>query len=111
MRFENRRWLVIPTSIIDDIDFDEVHESNKDSLRKSIDESKAFVKYEVNIVEETTTETVVDAEDPDVEYTVTTDAGTYGRPSIYDEAYTEYNHADILALLATSEWSLTETPE
>ena len=52
MRFENRRWLVIPTSIIGDIDFNQVHESNADSLRKSVDETLTFVKYEVNIVEE-----------------------------------------------------------
>ena len=111
MRFENRRWLVIPTSIIDDIDFNEVHESNEDSLRKSIDESKTFIKYEVNVVKETTTETVVDAEDPNLEYTVTTEAGTYGRPSVYSEDYTEYNHADILDLLATEDWTLNENPE
>jgi|TARA_R110001592_G_scaffold354482_1_gene654170 uncharacterized Rossmann fold enzyme len=111
MRFENRRWLVIPTSIIDDIDFNEVHESNEDSLRKSIDESKTFIKYEVNVVKETTTETVVDAEDPNLEYTVTTEAGTYGRPSVYSEDYAEYNHADILDLLATEDWTLNENPE
>jgi hypothetical protein len=50
MKFENRRWLVIPTSVIDDIDFNEVHESNVDSLRKSLDDTLTFVKYEVNIV-------------------------------------------------------------
>jgi predicted ATP-dependent endonuclease of OLD family len=110
MRFENRRWLVIPTSIIDDIDFNQVHEPNAESLRKSIDESKTFVKYEVNVVEETYTETHLNPETGE-EVTNTTEAGTYGRPSIYSEDYTEYNHADILALLATAEWSSTETPE
>jgi hypothetical protein len=102
MAFENRRWLVIPTSIIDDIDFNQVHEPNAESLRVSIDGLETFIKYEVNVVEETYTETIVDAENPDLESTVTVEAGTYGRPSIYDEAYTEYNHADILALLATA---------
>ena len=104
MRFENRRWLVIPTSIIDDIDFNEVHESSVDSLRKSIDESKTFVKYEVNIVDETYTEITTNAETNE-EVTYTINAGTYGRPSIYSEDYTEYTHADILALLATEEWT------
>lgn len=104
MRFENRRWLVIPTSIIDDINFSQVHESNVDSLRKSIDESETFVKYEVNIVDETYTETFINAETSE-EGTNTINAGTYGRPSIYSEDYVEYNHADILALLATEEWT------
>ena len=104
MRFENRRWLVIPTSIIGDIDFNQVHESNADSLRKSVDETLTFVKYEVNVVEETYTETFQDIETGE-EVTNTIEAGTYGRPSIYNEDYTEYTHSDILALLATEEWT------
>ena len=103
-RFQNRRWLVIPTSIINDIDFNEVHEVNVDSLRKSIDESKTFIKYEVNIVDETYTESFTNAETNE-EGTNTINAGTYGRPSIYSEDYTEYTHAGILALLATEEWT------
>lgn len=103
-RFENRRWLVIPTSIIDTINFNEVHESSVDSLRKSIDESETFVKYEVRVVSETYTETYEDIETGE-EKTNTIEAGVYGRPSIYSEDYTEYNHADILDLLATEEWT------
>ena len=76
-RFENRRWLVIPTSIIDDIDFNQVHESNADSLRLSVDGTETFVKYEVTVVAEDTTETFIDAETNE-ESTVTTEAGTYG---------------------------------
>ncbi len=104
MRFENRRWLVVPTSIIDDIDFNQVHESNADSLRKSVDETLTFVKYEVNVVDETYTETFEDIETGE-DVTNTVEAGTYGRPSVYSEDYTEYNHADILALLATEAWT------
>lgn len=103
-RFQDRRWLVIPTSIIDDIDFSQVHESNADSLRKSIDGSETFVKYEVNIISETYTETHVDPETNE-EVTNTIEAGTYGRPDIYSEEYTEYNHEDVLALLVTEEWT------
>ena len=55
-RFQNRRWLVIPVEKIDDIDFNQVHESSADSLRKSIDNTLTFVKYEVNVVDETYTE-------------------------------------------------------
>ena len=102
-RFENRRWLVIPIEKIDDINFDQVHESNVDSLRKSLDESETFVKYEVRVVSETYTETYVDVETGE-EKTNTIEAGVYGRPSVYSNEYTEYNHADILDLLATEEW-------
>ena len=104
MAFENRRWLVIPTSIIENINFDQVNESGIEHLRKSVDGSKTFVKYEINVVAETYT---VDYIDPDTgEAGVNTiEAGTYGRPSVYSTDYTEYNHEDILALLKTAEWS------
>jgi hypothetical protein len=105
MRFENRRWLVIPTSIIGDIDFNQVHESNADSLRKSVDETLTFVKYEVNVVEETYTETFQDPETGE-EVDNTVEAGTYGRPSIYSEDYTEYTHSEILELLSTEQWTV-----
>ena len=105
MRFENRRWLVIPTSIVDDIDFNQVHESNIESLRKSVDETLTFIKYEVNVVEETYTETFEDIETGE-EVTNTIEAGTYGRPSIYSEEYTEYTHSEILELLSTEQWTV-----
>jgi len=104
MRFENRRWLVIPTSIIKDIDFNEVNQSNADSLRKSVDETLTFVKYEVNVVEETYTETHENVETGE-EISNTIEAGTYGRPSIYSDEYTEYTHSEILELLSTEQWT------
>jgi len=106
-RFENRRWLVIPTDKIDDVNFDQVLQPNKESLRKSIDGTKTFIKYEVNIVEKDIVETYTDLETLK-EVTNTTKAGTYGRPDVYSTDYTEYNHKDILALLATEVWTTNE---
>ena len=110
MRFENRRWLVIPTSIVDDIDFNQVHESSLDSLRKSLDETQTFIKYDVVVVEETRTETYEDPETQE-ELSNTILAGIYGRPTIYSDEYTEYNHSEILELLSTEVWSLNEIEE
>ena len=107
MAFENRRWLVVPTSIISDIDFNQIHEPSADSLRKSIDGTETFIKYDVVVVEETRTETYEDPETQE-EISNTTLAGVYGRPSIYSEDYVEYNHSEILALLSTDEWTLNE---
>ena len=107
MRFENRRWLVIPTDKIDNINFDQVLQPNKESLRKSIDGTKTFIKYEVNIVEKDIVETYTDLQTLE-EVTATTKAGTYGRPDVYSTDYTEYNHKDILALLATEAWTTNE---
>lgn len=118
--FENRRWLVIPTEEVKNIDFNQVHESSIDSLRYSVDGTKTFIKYEVNVVLEDITNTYINTmikpimsgdtvttEIPTSGETITTvtKAGVYGRPSIYKEEYPEYNHEDILALLATEEWS------
>ena len=105
--FENRRWLVIPTSIIDTIDFNQVQQFGEDSLRLSIDGSETFVKYDVNVVEETFDTTYVDPETEEEE-TYTTEKGVYGRPSIYSEDYIEYTHSEILELLRTEAWTSTE---
>ena len=107
MAFENRRWLVLPTAKITEIDFDQVLEPDGSSLRRSIDGEKIFVKYEVNVVEETYTEKHTNIETGD-EVVSTINAGVYGRPDVYSTDYTEYNHADMLDLLATNEWSTQE---
>ena len=103
-RFPNRRWLVIPATEVENVNFSQVLESSADSLRYSVDGSQTFVKYEVRIVEETYTETHIDPETNE-EVTTTVQAGVYGRPSIYSDSYTEYDHAGILELLATEAWT------
>ena len=105
--FENRRWLVIPTSITSSIDFNQVLESNVGSLRLSTDESETFIKYEINEVTASYEEYYQDAEDLDTWHTSSISAGIYGRPSIYDSQYTEYNYTEILNLLTGSNWTTT----
>jgi len=107
MAFENRRWLVIPTDKIDDINFDQVLEPNKDSLRKSIDGTETFVKYSVTIIEEDYVTTVIDAESGE-ESNYTVKAGVFGRPDIYSEDYKEYKHKEMLELLSTDKWTSDE---
>ena len=102
--FENRRWLVIPVDKIDDINFNQVLQPNKESLRMSVDGTKTFVKYEVTKVEETYTVTYGHIETGE-EVSNTFEAGTYGRPSIYSEEYIEYTHSEILELLSTEQWT------
>lgn len=83
MTYDNRRYLIIPTSITGSIDFTQVHETSAETLRLSVDGTKTFVKYDVNVV----------------------DGVVYGRPSIYSNSYTEYTHEQILTVLATEEWT------
>ena len=105
--FENRRWLVIPTTLTSSIDFNQVLESSADTLRLSVDGTQTFVKYEINEVTASYEEYYQDAENPDTWFTSSVEAGVYGRPSIYDEQYTEYNHTEILNLLTGSNWTTT----
>lgn len=109
--FENRRWLVIPTTLTSSIDFNQILESSVESLRLSTDGSQTFVKYEINEVTASYEEYYQDAEDPDVWLTSSIEAGVYGRPSIYDSQYTEYNHTEILNLLTGSDWTTTGSLE
>ena len=108
-RFENRRWLVIPTSITGSINFNEVLEQSSDSLRVSNDGSETFVKYEVDIVTASYNKYTEDVENPGSWVTSSIAAGTYGRPSIYSSSYSEYTHSEILNLLTGSYW--VEDPE
>ena len=103
-RFPNRRWLVVPADEVANVDFSQVLESSADSLRYNVAGTETFVKYEVRVVEETYSETHIDPETNE-EVTTTVQAGVYGRPSIYSDAYIEYDHAGILELLATEAWT------
>ena len=109
--FENRRWLVIPTTLTSSIDFNQVLELSADSLRLSVDGSQTFIKYEINEVTSSYEEYYQDVENPDTWFTSSIEAGVYGRPSIYDEQYTEYNHTEILNLLTGSNWITTGSLE
>ena len=102
--FQNRRWLVIPTNLTGSINFDQVLEASQNSLRVSVDGTQTFVKYEINVVPEDYTVTVPNPETGE-ESSYTVYAGTYGRPDIYSTEYPEYNHEEILQLLATPEWT------
>ena len=102
--FENKRWLVIPTSITGSINWNQVQESSPTSLRFSLDGTKTFVKYQVN---EVTTSFIQSIWNPETRETqsYTVEAGVYGRPSIYSPDYQECTHPEILAILSTEEWT------
>lgn len=101
-----RRWLIIPTSITGSIDFNQVKESSLNSLRLSLNGSKTFIKYDVQIFEQDDVMTYIDAEDGE-EKTHTTLAGVYGRPSIYEQGIQECTYEEILGILSGPEWSQT----
>ena len=102
--FENRRWLVIPTSITGSINFDEVIEIGPESLRVSVDGTKTFVKYEIYVVNEQIRYESINPENGENIIRIV-EPSTYGRPSFYSNEYMELTHQEILDLLLTPEWN------
>ena len=102
--FENRRWLIIPTSITSSINFNEVLETSTGSLRVSLDGEETFVKYDITEVTASYTIEYIDALTGQMASS-SVEAGIYGRPSIYSASYSEYNHQEILDILTGSNWT------
>ena len=128
--FENRKYVIFEVSEIDAIDFSQVLETSAETLRKSVDETKTFVKYEVLPAQE---EVLYQEGDPELNeddpmYNSSLSVGdvkfpgikagdikVHGRtgneiPSSVESLTTksqEYTHPEILEVLRAEEW----TPE
>ncbi len=83
--FDHRNFMIFNVSELGSVNFNEVLETSQNTVRKSVDETKTFVKWEGD-----DTPTSVDS--------LTTKEGPYH----YDE---------ILTILATSEWTPDEPEE
>lgn len=104
MTYENRRYLIIPTSLTGSVDFNQVHETSAETLRLSVDGTKTFLKYDVTEVTASYTEVYPDPETEEMVETVI-EAGVYGRPSVYSEEYLEYTHSEMLTVLSGEDWT------
>lgn len=78
MNFDNRKYIVFDLTEVDTIDFSEVMETSADTLRKNLANTQSFVKYESDMPASVTALTTRSQ---------------------------EYNHAEILALLAGTDWT------
>jgi hypothetical protein len=77
--YENRNFMIFNVSELPNIDFTQVLETSQDTVRKSIDQTKTFVKWDGEII-------------PTSVNSLTTKEGPY--------TYTE-----ILVILSQPEWS------
>ena len=77
--YENRSFAIFSTTEIDQVDFSLVCETSADTLRKSVDETKTFVKWDGGVAPEFVSE-------------LTTLEGPY-------------TYSEILDILSTPEWS------
>lgn len=62
--YETRHYAVFSVQELDTIDFSQVLETNKDTVRKSVDETKTFVKWDGE-----TPETIINLQTVDDIYT------------------------------------------
>lgn len=76
--YENRKYVIIPVTEIDNVDFSEVMETAANTCRYSVDGTQTFVKYE--------------GPQP------TSITNITGKSE-------EYSHAEILEILATESWT------
>jgi hypothetical protein len=75
--YENRQFMIFNVSELPNIDFTQVLETSEETVRKSVDQTKTFVKW--------------DGEMPECVSTLTTKEGPY-------------TYEEILTILSTSEW-------
>lgn len=76
--YENREYLIFPVSELNKVDFSLVLETSAETVRKSVDGTKTFVKW-----------------NGDAPAFVSTITGTEG----------PYTHTEILDILSNSEWT------
>ena len=81
---ENRKYIIFNVSELDKIDFNEVQETSAGTVRKSVDETLTFVKYDS------------DEMPPSIE-SLTTKQGPY-------------TQTEILEIISTPEWVIETTP-
>jgi hypothetical protein len=76
--YDNRRFMIFNVSELNQIDFNAVLETSSDTVRKSVDETKTFVKWDGTI--------------PTCVSNLTTKEGPY-------------TYEEILTILSTPEWT------
>lgn len=102
--YESRNFAIFSTTEIDKIDFSSVCESSAETLRKSVDGTKTFVKWDQAPYDPTPYQ-ITNAETNEIE-TITPQPS--GPPSFIAELTTLegiYNYAEILEILNGPEWS------
>lgn len=76
----SRKYVIINSDEVSSVDFSQVDETSADTIRYSLDGTKTFVKFDSDTT-----------------------------PSFL-EGKAQYSHSEILAILATDEWTPDEPP-
>jgi hypothetical protein len=104
--YGNRNYIIFNVSEVDKVDFTQVLETSAETLRKSVDGTKTFIKWDSSVLAAIHT---APADNPaaatDPGYAVQVEPGT---PSFLDDLTTKegpYTHEEMLTILATEEWT------
>jgi len=74
----SRKYVIINADEVSSVNFDQVDETSADTIRYSVDGTKTFVKFDTDTT------------------------------PLFLEGKTQYSHSEILAILATDEWTSDE---
>ena len=102
--YESRQFAIFSTSEIDKIDFTVICETSADTLRKSVDGTKTFVKWDEAPFDPTPKETI----NPETGEPMTIIPVPPQPPTFLSELTTlegPYSYEEILAILNTPEWT------
>ena len=96
------RYLIIPVTLTGSLNYDQLLGYDTSTLRLSVDGTKTFVKYNVNDITASYTQSWFDPISHQ-SHSIIVEAGVYGRPDIYPSG-SEYTHDQILVILSNNEW-------
>lgn len=106
MNYASRNYIIFNVSEIDKIDFNQVLETSPETLRRSVDGTKTFIKWDTRFLQ---VNHGAPADDPAAaDGSTQTVVAPPGFPSFYDDLTTKegpYTHEEILTILSTSEWT------
>jgi hypothetical protein len=81
MDYNNRQFIIFPVTEIYKVDFTQILETSEDTVRKSVDQTKTFIKWDTE-EQPTFIDTLLNTEGP-------------------------YTYDEILEILSTEEWTNT----
>jgi hypothetical protein len=102
--YESRQFAIFSTTEIDKVDFSQVHETSADTLRRSVDGSKTFVKWDQPPFDPTPYE-ITNPETNEMETITPTEPQPPAFLSTLTTLEGPYTYAEILDILSTSEWT------
>ena len=108
--YENRQYLIIPVSEISKIDFALVHETSAETLRKSVDGTKTFIKWDQLPYDPTPYE-IINAETNQLETVYPQEPQPPAFIADIVGAEGPYTYEEILEILDGPEWSPTMRTE